>query len=201
MANVFAKPRAEPDDPRVCRGVFGLCRGEKTCMNMNAGVTGDYWSSSTRAAGNINAADLFFKAGVVNPLNNPNRSYGLSVRCVQHLWLLFASPTSRPESLYPTVALQPTGPSTQQRYLAPSASLAAVIAKIQQAANSGEFRPIRSIPYSFGASEKNTPKLRTNDTTNKRPSAKGTVAASRPANRPTLRCVHTKKPDSIRNPA
>ncbi|WP_304582879.1 hypothetical protein [uncultured Alistipes sp.] len=60
-------------------------RNRETGALANAGVTGDYWSSSTLAAGNINAADLFFKAGVVNPLNNPNRSYGLSVRCVQHL--------------------------------------------------------------------------------------------------------------------
>lgn len=58
--------------PEPARGVFELCRSEKTSMNRNAGVTGDYWSSSTYAAGNINAADSYFRADVVNPLNDPD---------------------------------------------------------------------------------------------------------------------------------
>jgi len=51
----------------------------------NVGASGDVWSSSTYASGNINAGDLYFTAGNANPLNNPNRANGLSVRCVQHL--------------------------------------------------------------------------------------------------------------------
>ncbi|MDE7006008.1 MAG: hypothetical protein K2O82_05750 [Alistipes sp.] len=49
----------------------------------NVGASGDYWSSSSYAAGSVNAADLNFNAGHVNPLNTPSRAYGLSVRCVQ----------------------------------------------------------------------------------------------------------------------
>ncbi len=49
------------------------------------GERGHCWSSSSYAAGNINAGYLYFNAGNVNPLNNANRANGFSVRCVQHL--------------------------------------------------------------------------------------------------------------------
>ncbi len=49
------------------------------------GDEGTAWSSSTFADGSNNAGRLLFKGSLVNPLNNINRSYGFSVRCVQHL--------------------------------------------------------------------------------------------------------------------
>jgi hypothetical protein len=51
----------------------------------NVGANGDYWSSSSYLAGSANAGNLGFNSSVVNPLNNNNRAYGFSVRCVQHL--------------------------------------------------------------------------------------------------------------------
>ncbi len=51
----------------------------------NVGTEGLYWSSSSYAAGNINAGNLNFNSGNVNPLNGNNRANGFSVRCVQHL--------------------------------------------------------------------------------------------------------------------
>ena len=78
IRNVFDKPRAE-----LC--LHELCRGEKTCMNMNVGANGDYWSSSSYLAGSANAGNLGFNSSVVNPLNNNNRANGFPVRCVQHL--------------------------------------------------------------------------------------------------------------------
>ncbi|MDE6711903.1 MAG: fibrobacter succinogenes major paralogous domain-containing protein, partial [Alistipes sp.] len=50
----------------------------------NVGANGNYWSSSSYCAGNPNAGDLNFTSSNVNPLNNPNRANGLSVRCAQH---------------------------------------------------------------------------------------------------------------------
>ncbi len=49
----------------------------------NVGSNGYYWSSSSYAAGNINAGNLNFNSGNVYPLNNNNRANGFSVRCVQ----------------------------------------------------------------------------------------------------------------------
>ncbi len=49
----------------------------------NVGTEGDWWSSSSYAAGSVNAGNLNFRAGNVNPLNNTSRANGLSVRCVQ----------------------------------------------------------------------------------------------------------------------
>ncbi|MDE6070109.1 MAG: fibrobacter succinogenes major paralogous domain-containing protein [Alistipes sp.] len=49
------------------------------------GTEGNYASSSSYAAGNVNAGTLWFGSGNVNPLNNGNRANGRSVRCVQHL--------------------------------------------------------------------------------------------------------------------
>ena len=45
------------------------------------GTNGYAWSSSSYAAGNLNAGNLNFNSGNVNPLNGNNRA----VRCVQHL--------------------------------------------------------------------------------------------------------------------
>ena len=55
----------------------------------NVGTNGYYWSSSSRLAGDNNAGNLNFNSGNVNPLNWNNRANGFSVRCVQHLRLLF----------------------------------------------------------------------------------------------------------------
>lgn len=53
------------------------------------GAEGIVWSSSSYAAGNHNAGNLWFHSGNVNPLNNSNRANAFSVRCVQHLLGLF----------------------------------------------------------------------------------------------------------------
>ena len=44
---------------------------------------GYYWSSSPYYGGNIYAGHLYFYSGSVYPLNNFNRAYGFSVRCVR----------------------------------------------------------------------------------------------------------------------
>ena len=49
----------------------------------SVGGSGNYWSSSSYAAGNINAGYLGFNSGLVYPLGNASRAGGLSVRCVQ----------------------------------------------------------------------------------------------------------------------
>jgi hypothetical protein len=53
-----------------------------------AGTNGEYWGSSSNAAGNINASSVYFIASTVNPFGNPNRANGFAVRCVQHLYEL-----------------------------------------------------------------------------------------------------------------
>ena len=58
------------------------------------GSEGNVWSSSSYAAGNINAGRLNFNAGNVNPLNTGNRANAFSVRCVQHLQELSGVPES-----------------------------------------------------------------------------------------------------------
>lgn len=80
-------------------------RNTSTGALSNVGANGNYWSSSSYAAGNPNAGDLNFNSGAVNPLNNPNRANGLSVRCVQHLHGNCFIPSSVfPHSLRPGVA-------------------------------------------------------------------------------------------------
>ena len=49
------------------------------------GARGYYWSSSSYAAGNLNAGDMDFTDVRVVPLGYPNRASALAVRCVQHL--------------------------------------------------------------------------------------------------------------------
>ena len=55
----------------------------------NVGVGGFAWSSSPYASGHPNASFLGFKQSYVEPFRTDNRSYALSVRCVQHLHELF----------------------------------------------------------------------------------------------------------------
>jgi uncharacterized protein (TIGR02145 family) len=50
----------------------------------NTSSYGYYWSSSPYYGGNSNAGYLSFYSGSVYPLNNNNRAYGFSVRCVQN---------------------------------------------------------------------------------------------------------------------
>lgn len=47
--------------------------------------TGCYWSSSPNYGGGSNAGNLSFSSGNVSPLNNYNRAYGFSVRCVREI--------------------------------------------------------------------------------------------------------------------
>jgi len=47
------------------------------------GARGYYWSSSSYAAGNLNAGDMDFTDVRVVPLGYPSRASALSVRCVQ----------------------------------------------------------------------------------------------------------------------
>ena len=74
-------------------------RNRETGALTSVGANGNYWSSSSYAAGNVNAGNLWFNSGNVNPLNNTNRANGLSVRCVQHLhgvvFYLFAAHRNR----------------------------------------------------------------------------------------------------------
>ena len=44
---------------------------------------GYYWSSSPGYGGDSNAGSLYFYSGYVGPLDNGNRAYGFSVRCVR----------------------------------------------------------------------------------------------------------------------
>lgn len=48
------------------------------------GAEGIVWSSSSCAAGNLDAGGLYFSSGLVYPLNGLRRAYGFSVRCVQN---------------------------------------------------------------------------------------------------------------------
>jgi len=68
----------------ACMPATGF-RTRETGDLTNVGANGNYWCSSPYASGNVNAGDLNFTVSNVNPFNNPNRSYALSVRCVQHL--------------------------------------------------------------------------------------------------------------------
>ncbi|MDE6507877.1 MAG: fibrobacter succinogenes major paralogous domain-containing protein [Alistipes sp.] len=66
-------------------------RNRETGALGGIGTEGNVWSSSSYAAGNINAGRLNFNSGNVNPLNTGNRANGFSVRCVQHLQGCFLS--------------------------------------------------------------------------------------------------------------
>ncbi len=73
------------------------------------GEGGWWWSSSSHSAGNRNAGDMGFRTSNVNPLNADNRANALSVRCVQHLRLLFiflraGSPGRNGRNVFPKVA-------------------------------------------------------------------------------------------------
>ena len=60
-------------------------RGRETGTLENVGTGGFDWSSSPYAAGDRNASFVGFTASYVQPFRTDNRSYALSVRCVQHL--------------------------------------------------------------------------------------------------------------------
>ncbi len=60
-------------------------RYRETGALTNVGDNSTMWSSSSYAAGNNNAGDLWCHATNVKPLDNSGRAYGFSVRCVQHL--------------------------------------------------------------------------------------------------------------------
>ena len=57
--------------------------GYRTKM-IGTSSNGYYWSSSPNYGGNNNAGNLNFNSGDVYPLDNLNRAYGCSVRCVQN---------------------------------------------------------------------------------------------------------------------
>ena len=57
------------------------------------GANGHSWSSSSRGVGQINGSNLGFGSGDVNALNNNSRGYGLQVRCVQELTILYKEGT------------------------------------------------------------------------------------------------------------
>jgi uncharacterized protein (TIGR02145 family) len=50
----------------------------------NTSSSGYYWSSSPNYGGNHNAGYLYFDSGDSAPLENSNRAFGFSVRCVQN---------------------------------------------------------------------------------------------------------------------
>ena len=51
----------------------------------DVGTEGDWWSSSSYAAGSIFAGFLNFRSGNVSPLYNTYRAHALSVRCVRNV--------------------------------------------------------------------------------------------------------------------
>ncbi|MDE5708254.1 MAG: hypothetical protein K2I32_02195, partial [Alistipes sp.] len=55
----------------------------------NVGAGGWAWSASPYAAGNENASGFRLQSGNIDPMNNFERSYGFTVRCVQHLRAVF----------------------------------------------------------------------------------------------------------------
>ncbi|MDE5709470.1 MAG: fibrobacter succinogenes major paralogous domain-containing protein [Alistipes sp.] len=64
-------------------------RGYTTGALTNVGTQGDYWSSSPGDATSANADGMWFDSGSMVLMGGTNRSYGFTVRCVQHLRLLF----------------------------------------------------------------------------------------------------------------
>ncbi|MCM1250035.1 MAG: hypothetical protein NC209_02685 [Alistipes sp.] len=55
----------------------------------NVGMEGECWSASPASAGSASGAGMAFNANVVYPLHVEVRSYGFTVRCVQHLQAAF----------------------------------------------------------------------------------------------------------------
>jgi hypothetical protein len=70
----------------------------------NVGTNGEYFSSSPLSASIAQASALWFNSGNVNPLSNPNRANGRSVRCVQHLRSCFFISDCKTDSFRPGVA-------------------------------------------------------------------------------------------------
>ncbi len=70
----------------------------------NVGTHGWYWASSPFFSGDEQAGHLWLHAGAVKPLDDSQRANALSVRCVQHLRLLFIRlpgpwPEEKPDDL------------------------------------------------------------------------------------------------------
>ncbi|MCM1441261.1 MAG: hypothetical protein NC131_18960 [Roseburia sp.] len=55
----------------------------------DVGTIGRYWSSAPASSGSASGGFLYFTSANVSPLNSRERATGLTVRCVQHLQLLF----------------------------------------------------------------------------------------------------------------
>ncbi|MDE5708691.1 MAG: fibrobacter succinogenes major paralogous domain-containing protein [Alistipes sp.] len=55
----------------------------------NVGAQGDYWSSSPDSATSANADGMWLETGRIIPIGSTNRAYGFTVRCVQHLRIVF----------------------------------------------------------------------------------------------------------------
>ncbi len=51
----------------------------------DVGLHGNVWSSSSAAAGRLQAGGLYFSDGSASPQDLVSRCYAFSVRCVQHL--------------------------------------------------------------------------------------------------------------------
>jgi len=64
------------------------CRIRDTGALGYVGERGHWWSSSSFAAGHVDAGLLWYRPDLVNPLDNSNRANAFAVRCVQHLRLL-----------------------------------------------------------------------------------------------------------------
>ncbi len=52
---------------------------------MTVGTHGWYWASSSFYAGDEQSGHLWLHATAVQPLDDSQRAFALSVRCVQHL--------------------------------------------------------------------------------------------------------------------
>jgi len=72
----------------------------------SVGTGGSSWSSSSNYAGSLYVGRLVFWSASVGPLSGTYRADGLSVRCVQHLRLLFFfvgfSAVTRARSAHPS---------------------------------------------------------------------------------------------------
>ena len=60
-------------------------RNRETGALTGVGTYGYAWLSSSFAAGNLDASNLGFHSGHVNPLSGNNRAHGFPVRCVRNV--------------------------------------------------------------------------------------------------------------------
>ncbi|WP_304953963.1 hypothetical protein [uncultured Alistipes sp.] len=85
MTRCFSPNIRRAIHPAIATAPASGYRNNTTGALGEVGTTGRYWSSSTYASGNYNGAFLRLDAGLINPLDNGNRTTGRAVRCVQHL--------------------------------------------------------------------------------------------------------------------